>query len=73
MHKKITAKKSLLFFISVVDMNGRGRRTRTLTNGFGDRCATIDTIPLYLRLPFWWGITDSNRGPTGYEPVALTN
>ena len=25
---------------------GRGRRTRTLTNGFGDRCATIDTIPL---------------------------
>ena len=31
---------SLLFF-------GRGRRTRTLTNGFGDRCATIDTIPLF--------------------------
>ena len=27
---------------------GRGRRTRTLTGGFGDRCATIDTIPLNL-------------------------
>ncbi len=27
-------------------MFGRGRRTRTLTGGFGDRCATIDTIPL---------------------------
>ncbi len=27
---------------------GRGRRTRTLTNGFGDRCATIDTIPLFV-------------------------
>lgn len=26
---------------------GRGRRTRTLTGGFGDRCATIDTIPLH--------------------------
>ena len=21
----------------------------------------------------WWAFTDSNRGPTGYEPVALTN
>ena len=21
----------------------------------------------------WWTFTDSNRGPTGYEPVALTN
>ncbi len=30
---------------------GRGRRTRTLTNGFGDRCATIDTIPLYINSP----------------------
>ena len=22
---------------------------------------------------FWWAIRDSNPGPTGYEPVALTN
>ena len=21
----------------------------------------------------WWSIKDSNLGPTGYEPVALTN
>ena len=21
----------------------------------------------------WWAFTDLNRGPTGYEPVALTN
>ena len=21
----------------------------------------------------WWAIKDSNLGPTGYEPVALTN
>lgn len=27
---------------------GRGRRTRTLTRGFGDRHATIDTIPLNI-------------------------
>ena len=25
------------------------------------------------RVPFWWTIRDSNPGPTGYEPVALTN
>ena len=25
---------------------------------------------LYL---MWWAIKDSNLGPTGYEPVALTN
>ena len=27
--------------------SGRGSRIRTHTGGFGDRCATIDTIPLY--------------------------
>ena len=27
---------------------GRGRRIRTLTGGFGDRCATINTIPLCI-------------------------
>ena len=21
----------------------------------------------------WWAFTDSNRGPIGYEPTALTN
>ena len=29
---------------------GRGRRIRTLTGGFGDRCATINTIPLKVTL-----------------------
>ena len=24
------------------------------------------------RKTFWWAFTDSNRGPTGYEPAALT-
>ena len=24
------------------------------------------------KMKFWWAFTDSNRGPTGYEPVALT-
>jgi hypothetical protein len=23
--------------------------------------------------PYWWAFRDSNPGPTGYEPVALTN
>ena len=37
--------------------------------GFGDRCSTSWAIPLYK----WWTNRDSNPGPTGYEPVALTN
>ena len=32
--------------IKKIKVYGRGRRTRTLTGGFGDRCATINTIPL---------------------------
>ena len=26
-----------------------------------------------INLGKWWAIRDSNPGPTGYEPVALTN
>ena len=26
-----------------------------------------------LNMQFWWAFTDSNRGPIGYEPTALTN
>ena len=37
--------------------------------GFGDRCSTSCAIPLKNE----WAIRDSNPGPTGYEPVALTN
>ena len=29
--------------------------------------------PCGLRHPFGWAFRDSNPGPTGYEPVALTN
>ena len=28
---------------------------------------------LKIAVSFWWAIRDSNPGPTGYEPVALTN
>ena len=28
---------------------------------------------LHLELKKWWTIRDSNPGPTGYEPGALTN
>ncbi len=35
-------------------------------------CAAIrHDPPAYAVL--WWAFTDSNCGPTGYEPVALTN
>ena len=41
------------------------------------RHAVLETAALPTELyPYiftWWTIRDSNPGPTGYEPVALTN
>ena len=51
-----------------VFFNGRGRKTRTLDTRFWR--------PLLYQLsytPMWWAFGDSNPGPTGYEPAALTN
>ena len=38
--------KTVKYLENTVFSYGRGRRIRTLTGGFGDRCATINTIPL---------------------------
>ena len=48
--------------------SGRGRRIRTLGTRFWR--------PMLYQLsytPIWWAFRDSNPGPTGYEPAALTN
>ncbi len=41
------------------------------------RHAVLETAALptelYPYIKKWWAIRDSNPGPTGYEPVALTN
>ena len=39
-----------------------------------NRCgkAAVEIIEVQIGL-LWWAFTDSNRGPTGYEPVALTD
>ena len=47
---------------------GRGRKARTLDTRFWR--------PLLYQLsytPVWWAFGDSNPGPDGYEPSALTN
>ena len=47
--------------------------------GSNPRHAVLETAALptelypYMQFEQWWGIRDSNPGPTGYEPVALTN
>ena len=44
--------------------------------GSNPRHAVLETAALPAELyPYrkWWAIRDSNPGPTGYEPVALTN
>ena len=51
-----------------VMISGRGRRNRTLGTRFWR--------PLLYQLsytPMWWAFGDSNPGPDGYEPSALTN
>ena len=50
------------------DFYGRGRKIRTLDTRFWR--------PLLYQLsytPVWWAFGDSNPGPTGYEPAALTD
>ena len=64
--KKIKVRKPRIFGL----FYGRGRRARTLGTRFWR--------PLLYQLSYtpifkWWAIRDSNPGPTGYEPVALTN
>ena len=43
--------------------------------GSNSRHAVLETaaLPTELYPYIWWAIRDSNPGPTGYEPVALTN
>lgn len=64
---------------------GRGGRSRTYANGFGDRHATITPLPhttwylslLYLLIyspaSIWWVWSDSNWRPNPYQGFALTN
>ena len=53
---------------------GRGRRIRTLgTRFWRPMLYQLSYTPIIKKCLLWWTITDSNRGPTGYEPVALTN
>ena len=53
---------------------GRGRRIRTLGTWFWRPLLyQLSYTPKNRERKNWWAIGDSNPGPTGYEPVALTN
>ena len=61
-------RKFLPTFIGRNFVSGRGRKIRTLDTRFWR--------PLLYQLsytPVWWAFGDSNPGPDGYEPSALTN
>ena len=65
---------------SAVSSNGRGRRIRTLgTRFWRPLLYQLSYTPISLAAlpsgdrPFWWAFRDSNPGPAGYEPAALTN
>ncbi len=59
--------------------HGRGRRIRTLgTRFWRPLLYQLSYTPKSLgvvppAIPLWWAFGDSNPGPIGYEPTALTN
>ena len=47
--------------------------TSSVTGWRSNQLSYRATINITMCLSAWWAFTDLNRGPTGYEPVALTN
>ena len=63
----------LLYYRQAWNKHGRGRRNRTLgTRFWRPLLYLLSYTPIKIKKK-WWGFRDSNPGPTGYEPVALTN
>ena len=65
-HQKSSIHKCVYYFL--VEEGGFGPPKRNATDLQSAPFGHSGTLPFY-----WWAFTDSNRGPTGYEPVALTN
>ena len=60
-------------FITKTNVPGRKKIHAGCVRGVRLGCSSWVFV-LGVRLGFqWWAIRDSNPGPTGYEPVALTN
>ena len=70
MDKKILQKKYLFLQYFLVEHRGFEPLTSTLPVLRAPNCANA---PWYVGMKVWWAIKGSNLGPTGYEPVALTN
>ena len=65
--------KDVRYHLCHISIFGRGRRTGTLGTWFWRQLLyQLSYTPISLRYK-WWAFRDSNPGPTGYEPVALTN
>ena len=61
-----------MFFCGVAQIVANGRPFAKVLVEMTDQNAKRDTLWVSL-FAFWWAIKGSNLGPTGYEPVALTN
>ena len=82
--KKALAIASAFFWWTIRDSPDCGRSTGELWQSTGLSFTTRPSSPRWLNIKHkrhtdwyvfyaWWTIRDSNPGPTGYEPVALTN
>ena len=60
------------FGYSAKSLYPRHSRLESLMSPLRVKSKGSNTIWCYCLL-IWWAIRDSNPGPTGYEPVALTN
>ena len=54
---KLTEPKSVVLPLHHTSISGRGGKIRTLTAGFGDHHAAINTTPLYIFLMIWTHIS----------------
>ena len=76
-----------IFFYSIYDIlfsikiSDKTKKAMNQFTAFGGDKGIRTLDPLRARqvlsqlsyTPVWWTFRDSNPGPTGYEPVALTN